>query len=349
VGIITNFQQNLRRTPILYRIAIGNAFVIAIGAIGGTFFVRRLADQAADWWLILVFLAIGTTLSVMINFWIIKNALRPLRDLNLLVDQVKAGDSQIDPQFLEPTDPDISQLAATLDSLVRELKERNLELRALSESAINALEEERKQIALTLHDDTGQSLSMVIINLERLENQIPADQAAVHEKLAETRGLAQDALANLRKIVYGLRPTILDDLGLLPAIRWYARTNLEDAGIMVEVTGSEKIETLSPQINSTLFRIAQEAVNNIIRHSQATSAEISLTYNGEWVVLEVKDDGRGFDPSLVREQALQSQHLGILGMRERAELVGGSIVIESKPDSGTQIHIQVPCDMNGGE
>ncbi len=333
----------------MYRIAIGNAFVIAIGAIGGTFFVRRLADQAADWWLILLFLAIGTTLSVVINFWIIKNALRPLRDLYLLVDQVQAGDSHIGQQFLEPTDPDISQLAATLDSLVRELNERNLELRALSESAINALEEERKQIALTLHDDTGQSLSMVIINLERLENQIPADQAAGHEKLAETRRLAQDALTNLRKIVYGLRPTILDDLGLLPAIRWYARTNLEDAGIMVEVFGSGEIETLSPQINSTLFRITQEAVNNIIKHSQATSAEISLTHTGECVVLEVKDDGLGFDPSSVREQALQSQHLGILGMRERAELVGGSIELESKPDNGTRIHIQVPCDMNGGE
>ena len=143
MGTITFLQQNLRRTPILYRIAIGNAFVIAIGAIGGTFIVRRLADQAADWWLILLFLAIGTTLSVLINFWIIKNALRPLRKLTSLVEEVQAGESQIDPQFLEPTDPDISQLAAMLDSLVRDLIERNLELLALSESAINALEEER--------------------------------------------------------------------------------------------------------------------------------------------------------------------------------------------------------------
>jgi two-component system sensor histidine kinase UhpB len=349
VGTISFLQHNLRRTPILYRIAIGNAFVIALGAIGGTLIVRRLADQAADWWLILLFLAIGTTLSVVINFWIIKNALRPLSDLISLVDQVQAGSSQIDSQFLEPTDPDISQLASTLDTLVRELNERNLELRALSEQAINALEEERKQIAMTLHDDTGQSLSMVIINLERLEVQIPAAESAVHGKLAETRRLAQEALANLRKIVYGLRPTILDDLGLLPAIRWYARTNLEDAGIMVEVHGNGEFESLSPQVNSTLFRIAQEAVNNIVRHSHATSAEISLFHEGDSVVLEVNDDGRGFDPGTVREQALQSQHFGILGMQERAELVGGSIELTSIPDSGTQIIIQVPCDTSGEE
>ena len=348
VGNLRSLQQNLRRTPILYRIAIGNGIVIAIGAIGGTLIVRRLSDRAADWWLILIFLTIGTLLSVAINFWIIKNALRPLSDLASLVDQVQAGSSQIDPQFLEPTDPDVSQLAATLDSLVRELNERNLELRALSEQAINALEEERRQIALTLHDDTGQSLSMMIINLERLENHIPADQAALHGKLAETRHLAQEALANLRKIVYGLRPTILDDLGLLPAIRWYARTNLEDAGIMVEVYGNGEFDTLSTQVNSTLFRIAQEAVNNIVKHSQATCAEISLTRTGENVLLEVKDDGQGFDPALAREQALGSQHFGILGIQERAELVGGSIELSSKPHTGTRILIQVPCGKNGG-
>jgi two-component system sensor histidine kinase UhpB len=264
-------------------------------------------------------------------------------------DQVQAGSSQIDPQFLEPTDPDITQLTTTLDSLVRELNDRNRELRALSEQAINALEDERKQIALTLHDDTGQSLSMIIINLERLENQVPVDLDGIHRKLAETRRLAQDALANLRKIVYGLRPTILDDLGLLPAIRWYARTILEDAGIVVEVLGNGEFDSLSPQVNSTLFRIAQEAINNVVRHSQAKTTEISLIHQGDSVVLNVIDDGRGFEPEVIREQALQSHHFGILGMQERAELVGGSIEIISRPETGTHVHILVPCAHNGNE
>ena len=348
MGSIRSLQQNLRRTPILYRVAIGNAFVIAIGAIGGTLIVSRLADQSADLWLILLFLAIGTTLSVVINFWIIKNALRPLSDLSALVNQVQAGSQQIDPQFLEPTDPEISQLAATLDSLVRELNEHNLELRALSEQSINALEEERKQIALSLHDDTGQSLSMMIINLERLESQLSYDDSQVREKLANTRQLAQDALANLRKIVYGLRPTILDDLGLLPAIRWYARTNLEDAGIVVEVHGNGEFDALSPQVNSTLFRIAQEAVNNIVRHANAKSTEITLTNQDDCVLLEVVDDGQGFEPGEVRDRALESHHFGILGMQERAELVGGRIELFSKPESGTRVLIRVPSAMNGG-
>jgi two-component system sensor histidine kinase UhpB len=347
VGTVYRLRQNLRRTPILYRIAIGNAFVIAVGAIGGTYLTRLLADQAAEWWLILIFLGLGTTLSVIINFWIIKSALRPLSDLRSLVDQVQEGQSQIDPQFLQPTDPDISQLATALDSLVRQLNERNRELHALSEGAINALEEERQQIALTLHDDTGQSLSMLIINLERLENQLPRDENILLEKLVATRMLAQNALANLRKIVYGLRPSILDDLGLVPAIRWYARTNLEQVGILVEINANGEVEPLPAQLNSTLFRIAQEAINNIIRHSLAEKVEINLYRQGEDILLEVKDDGRGFDLNLVRQEALQLQHLGLLGIQERAELVGGQTNLSSTPGRGTQLIIRVPCDPPG--
>lgn len=349
MGIFYRFRQNLRKTPILYRIAIGNAFVIALGAIGGTFITRLLADRAADWWLILIFLVIGTTLSVIINFWIIKNALRPLSELSSRVDQVQNGNAQFDPQFLGPTDPDVYQLAATLDSLVKQLNERNLELLALSEHAINALEEERKQIALTLHDETGQSLSMLIINLERLESQLPGEENLLLEKLSETRQLAQETLANLRKIVYGLRPSILDDLGLIPAIRWYARSNLENAGIMVEINANGEVEPLPSALNSTLFRIAQEAINNIIRHSQAETVEINLSRQGENILLEVKDDGQGFDLSTVREEALQLQHLGLLGMQERAELVGGNTELFSMPGQGTQILISVPYYPPGEE
>lgn len=348
MGILANFQQVIRRTPILYRIAIGNAFVIAIGAVGGTYVTRLLADQAADWGLILVFLAIGTTLAVLINFWIIKNALRPLTDLSALVDKVQEGQTYIDPAYLQPTDPDINQLAEALDSLVRQLNERNQELHALSEHAINALEEERQQIALTLHDDTGQSLTLLIINLESLETQLPSDEKLLLDKIGETRQLAQNSLSNLRQIVYGLRPSILDDLGLIPAIRWYARTNLEKAGIMVEIDANGDLESLAPQLNASLFRIAQEAINNILRHSEAKNVEINFAQVEGRIVVEVADDGQGFDPSSVKEKALQLHHIGLLGMQERAELIGGSTEVISEPGSGTKIVISVPCNPPGG-
>lgn len=347
MGTLSKIRQFLRKTPILYRIAIGNAFVIAIGAIGGTYITRLLADQAADWWLILSFLAIGTTLAVLINFWIIKNALRPLTDLSALVDKVQDGQTYIDPQFLQPNDPDINQLAAILDSLVKQLNERNQELQILSEHAINALEEERQQIALTLHDDTGQSLSLLIFNLESMESQFPSNEVDLLEKITETRQLAQEALTNLRQIVYGLRPSILDDLGLIPAVRWYARTNLEKAGILVEINSNGEVEMLAPELNSTLFRILQEAINNILRHSQAQNVEINFSQEGEQILVRVVDDGQGFDPGSVKKQALQLHHIGILGMQERAELVGGRTELQSSPGGGTQIIIRVPCTPPG--
>lgn len=347
MGIIERIRQRLKRTPILYRIAIGNGFVIAIGAIGGTYITRLLADQAVDWWLILIFLGIGTILSVTINFWIIKSALRPLNELSTLIDRVPKDHSQIDPQFLQPTDPEIYQLASTLDSLVRQLNERNQELQALSEHAINALEEERRRIALTLHDDTGQALSMLIINLERLENQISGEEIELKEKLVTTRKLAQQSLANLRMIVYGLRPTILDDLGLVPAIRWYARTNLEEVGIMVDIHANGEIEPLPPQLKSTLFRIAQEAINNIVKHSKANQVEIKLSQCEKNIQLEVKDDGEGFDLTIVRQEALRLQQLGLLGIQERAELAGGEVQLSSVPGSGTHILVKVPFSGTG--
>lgn len=347
MSIISRIRQQLNRTPILYRIAVGNAFVIAIGAIGGTFITRQLADQAAEWWLILLFISIGTSLSVVINFWIIKNALRPLNQLSRLVIQVQNGQTHIDPQYLQPTDPDIYQLTATLDSLVRQLNARNLELRALSERAINSLEEEQRRIALTLHDDTGQALSMLIINLERLESLLPPDEDQLIEKVIKSRELAQDSLASLRKIVYGLRPTILDDLGLIPAIRWYARTNLEEAGIRVELHTDEDMSPISSHLISSIFRIAQEAINNIVRHSKATEVNISLHKLGTEILLEISDDGQGFDIVNVRDEALQLQHLGLLGIQERADLVGGDFKIYSKPGRGTKVQVSVPMTGSG--
>lgn len=344
---IDRIRQLLNRTPILYRIAIGNAFVIAIGAIGGTYITRQLADQAAEWWLILLFISIGTLLSVVINFWIIKNALRPLNQLSTLVNQVQNGQTHIDPQFLQPTDPDIYQLTATLDSLVRQLNARNLELRALSERSINSLEEERRRIALTLHDDTGQALTMLIINLEHLESQLPPEENRIRSKLNKSLELARDSLASLRKIVYGLRPSILDDLGLIPAIRWYARANLEEVGIMVDIHTDEDLPAISSHLSSNLFRIAQEAINNIVRHSKATMVDISLHQQGPEIILEVNDDGQGFDMVIAHDEALQLQHLGLLSIQERAELAGGELKICSAPGRGTHISVCVPMAGSG--
>lgn len=340
-------RQKALSLPIIYRIAIGNAAVIAIGAVGGTLLTRHLANRAADLWLILLFLFLGTTLSVITNFVIIKSALRPLRELVQLVPDVRAGQPDISPQLLRDNDPDVVHLATSIDSLVHQLEERNLELRALSERAINAQEEERKRIALSLHDDTGQALSMLIIHLEQLQVRMPEELTELHAKLDAAHQLAARTLIELRKIISGLRPTVLDDLGLVPAIRWYARAHLEAAGVRVEVQADDQSFPLPAQLNSTLFRIAQEAVNNILRHAQAATARISLCRSGNEVRLQIEDDGQGFDRQQIQEEAVRLQRLGLLGIQERAELVGGKVSVNSIPGKGTQLLVSVPLPLSG--
>ena len=269
-GNLDHVKKRTQSTSIFKRIAIGNSIIIIIGAVVGTLLTRQLTYLAADVWLIVLFAALGIILSVSINFVIVSTAMRPLRELRQYVDGVQPQQRltgiQIEraPQYLKEADPDIGKLTLALDSMIDRLEESNQKLRALTERAIKAQEEERKRIARSLHDETGQALSILIINLERLEKSIPKNNHELKTRIEEARNLSSHSLDELRKIIYNLRPTILDDLGLIPAIRWYARTNLERSAILVEFNFPSDDLKLSPHLNTTLFRITQEAVNNIL-------------------------------------------------------------------------------------
>lgn len=352
-NLFSRTWQKLSCLSIYKKIAIGNSAIIIAGAIGGTLITRHLATLAADLGLILLYAAAGIAVSILLNGWIIRTALKPLSDLGQVAARAQTGlgSAQTGPisdaERLVGNDPDICLLADTLNALVIALEKHNQQLRALSKRAISAQEEERRRIALSLHDDTGQSLSMLIINLERLENRIPEDRTELQMKLAAARQLAARTLGDLRHIIRDLRPAILDDLGLVPAIRWYARSNLEEAGIRVEVLADEDLGSLSPELNSTLFRVAQEAINNIVRHSGARSVQICLCRNEKEIQLKVEDDGHGFDVLRVSEDALRSQQWGLLGMQERAELVGGQVSVESQPGKGTRLDVRAPLRLAG--
>jgi two-component system sensor histidine kinase UhpB len=344
-GLIASLRVRLSRLSLFQRIVIGNAGIIVLGAVIGTLVTRHLAQQAADWWLIVLFAAGGITLSLLINFWIVSVALKPLGDLGRLAKRLKSGAPTVE---LKNPDPYTSRMAETLRSLFLQLEERNRELQALSERAINAQEDERRAIAQSLHDDTGQALSMLIIHLDRIDERIQPDQKELKKKVADARELASNSLTELRRILSGLRPAILDDLGLVPAIRWYARTTLEGVGVNVVVKAPSIPLSLSPAIKTTLFRIVQEAVNNVVRHADARSVTIVLGLNGGIVQLRVEDDGRGFNPGNASRDAVELQKLGLLGIRERAELLGGEVQIESAPEKGTRLQVSIPLGGTGG-
>jgi signal transduction histidine kinase len=216
------------------------------------------------------------------------------------------------------------------------------QLQAISERVINAQEEERVRIARSLHDDTAQSISMLIIHLDRLGNLVPADRPDITRYIADVQNVATRLLENLRKIIWDLRPSILDDLGLYSAIRWFARSNLEKASVKVEFCAAKEEMRLPPHIETMLFRIAQEAISNILRHANASKVSIRLWNAEEQVWLEIKDDGCGFDIEKTAKGAVDRKQLGLLGVEERVSLVGGAVKVESAEGSGTCLQVRIP-------
>lgn len=209
--------------------------------------------------------------------------------------------------------------------------------------AIRAQEEERKRIARELHDQTGQSLNALVFGLKTVEAVLESDKENARQIIARLKGAAADAVRELQSIIYDLRPSVLDDLGLVPALRWLAESRVEAASIVVtlQVHGFER--RLYSDLETTLFRIAQEALTNIVKHARARHAQIVLGFAPQSVTLEISDDGCGFDAAQVFDVREESgRGLGLLGMRERAELLGGQCQIESRIGQGTTVRVEIP-------
>jgi two-component system sensor histidine kinase UhpB len=343
---VHRLRRRLVRVSIFNRLLVGNSLVIIVGAIGGTLLTRQLAVQA-ELELIVLFSSLGILLSLLVNYAILRTSLRPLRDLRRMVDRVQAGKETDGPLLIRDADPDTELLVSAIQSMRARLEGHARQLRALTERAITAQEDERKRLARNIHDETGQALSSLIISLDRLENGLPQLEEGLRPRLAAARTLATRTLEDLRKLVHGLRPTMLDDLGLVPAIRWYARTNLEEAGIEVRFQSFPDTDRLPPQIETAIFRIAQEAINNVVRHAAAQRVGLDLSRGHDDVILRLEDDGRGFDVDRMSEQAVAQGRLGLLGMRERVELFGGQLMVDSAPGRGTRLVVRVPTTDGG--
>jgi two-component system sensor histidine kinase UhpB len=293
-----------------------------------------------------MFAIAGIVLSVGTNIFIIRQSLLPLYRLRAVVDQIQKGQLHVpgNAKFMGNTDPDIYLLSIAIHDMLLQLEQRALELSALSKRAINAQEEERGRIARELHDDTSQALSILIIILERLESKVPEEDHEFRQKLAEARQLATASLKELRNIIYGLRPTLLDDLGLIPAIRWYAHSQLEQLEMEVTISESEVPANLTQEQITSLYRIAQEAINNIYLHAEANQVKIGLALEDSHIIMHVEDDGRGFDNKTLSSSSSPEQRLGLLGIQERADLIGGKISLDSIPGKGTRIEIRIPVE-----
>lgn len=229
------------------------------------------------------------------------------------------------------------RLEALRDSQMAERSRLEAVKEELLHRTVKAQESERKRIAHELHDETGQTLTALGIGLRGLSETIQANPEKAIHQASRLEQLAVSGLVELQHMVSGLHPSQLDDFGLIPALRWYANEVQNRYNLKVNVISSGDEPELSSDERMVLFRIAQEAINNVVRHANADQTNIELSTSADAVTLSIQDDGEGFDviSTITRDQRHPSW--GIWGMQERAALVGGNCEITSKPGQGTRV------------
>jgi len=215
--------------------------------------------------------------------------------------------------------------------------EENIEakksLRDLSAKLLRAQEDERRALSRELHDEAGQSFSAILLETENL---LDAELgAAAKPHLESIRNLAQRGMAETRNMALLLRPSMLDDFGLVPALNWQAKETAKRTGLRVQVSAADLPRDLPEEHKTCIYRVVQEALHNVVRHAQASAAQVSLQWEEERIDLTVQDDGTGFD-------AVRVRGLGLLGMEERVHHLGGIFAIDSQPGRGTTVKIQLP-------
>lgn len=232
----------------------------------------------------------------------------------------------------------LHRLTTLLD--ITERRRAEEAVRGVPRRLLAAQEEERRRIARELHDELGQILTAAKLNLQALSRQ-EAPVAAVN--LAPALVSLERALAATRDLSLELRPSILDDLGLVPALRWQLDRVGRDADLAVHFATNLDDERFASELETACFRIAQEALTNVARHAAAREAWVEVAREDGWLGLSVRDDGRGFDVAAMTARGIAGQSLGLLGMRERASLAGGELEIRSRPGAGTEVHARVPA------
>lgn len=225
------------------------------------------------------------------------------------------------------------------------LRESRASLQALARRLLEVQETERRFLARELHDEVGGVLTAVKLNLQSLG--ATRGQGAGKEAVVDALALVDGAIQSVRSLSLDLRPAVLDDLGLIPALKWYCERQAQRTGVAIELA-LEAIDLKSaPQLESACFRIAQESVTNALRHANARRIRIALGRRDGGLLLEITDDGRGFQPAAARQHALAGGSAGLLGMEERAKLLGGRFVVESAPGAGARVSVEFAMPEEG--
>ncbi len=275
-------------------------------------------------------LVLTVILTLCVNLWMLQRRFAPLQHLIDSIERIDPAEPatfEVAPDEVE----EIDRLARSFQGLLARIESERVRTGKL---VLRAQEEERRRVARDLHDEVNQALTAILLRLEALAQTTPPERV---EEVAELKRLATRAMDELLTLARQLRPTVLDDHGLLPALQAQVRGFEATTGIEAKLVSVGDPARLDDDTQTAVYRVAQEALSNASRHGAPSSVELELRTAGQGVELHIRDDGRGFDPVAARRAGL-----GLDGMAERARLIGGEFDLRSSPGAGTEITLRVP-------
>ena len=328
---------NLKLVRVFLGLPLGTKLAGAHAIIVVVAFAIAFAISPDGEALLLTIVASALGISLIVSEVLVTVALRPLRDLHRTTVSIGDGDlgARVPASIL--ADAEFRRVASAFNALLDSLMEDRARIRALAAEVISAGDRERARIALELHDSTAQMLAALLAELSVLARDNTNPESA--ERLEHIRGITAEVLEDVRLLARGVYPRVLDDLGLPAALRFLSREATAQDGAAIKLDIDAGCDVGSAAGRSVLYRVAQESIHNALRHADATTVVLRLKSDGDVALLEIEDDGRGFD---LADAERRRRGMGLLTMRERAGLVGGTVTIDSAVGRGTRVRAAVP-------
>jgi two-component system sensor histidine kinase UhpB len=325
--------------PLVMRVVVVNAAIAAAVAAA----VAAGAGRGAGPVVLAAVVAAGAAAAAIGNLILLGPAGRLLGDMTRAMETLHKGelDCHVDARG---GDAGLRRLAASFNRMCARLGEESLQY---AERQLGSVEEERRRIGRELHDETSQTLAATLVRLDLCDQAVQdRDVLGAHSHIVDCKALIAHTMDEIKLLVYDLRPVMLDDFGLVPTLRWYIKTHIQGAGPEIVTDFDDARSRLPGDVETALYRVTQEALANAVRHSSATKVHVRLVTQPGFVSLAVIDNGLGFDAA----EALHGEEhagVGLLSIKERVELVGGTVNIESAVGRGTRLYVVIPLDADG--
>ena len=324
-----------RDDSLIGQVVAANVVLVSLSLLAASLAAGLDLSVESQRWSFMI-LALSIVLTLCVNLWMLQRRFRPLERLIDRVERIDPSEPVAHPLSEPEPVAEIDRLSNSFGRLLDRIEE---ERRRSGTLVIRAQEEERRRLARDLHDEVNQALTAILLRLEALAQDSPPDRAG---EVAELKRLVNQAMGELLNLARHLRPSALDDHGLMPALAAQLKRFSAHTGAEVRLNREGEPDELPEDVQTALYRVAQEALTNVARHAGATVVEVDVVIVGDRIELRVRDDGAGFDPGVAAAATSGAgRGLGLGGMAERARLAGGELDVRSAPGVGTSVTMTI--------